>query len=95
LAPIRWTIRVRPHPSDWHVARGLLAEHRRPLLEEKPHELVLGAAHEAEARQLALELKDLDCIASVDCRRLGWFRRWRLRDRLLEHEHRRGRTEPF
>jgi hypothetical protein len=92
LSRIRWTIRVRPHPTDWHVARGLLADHPRPLLEETDHELVLGALHEAEARQIALELKDLDCIASVDCRRLGWFTRWRLRERLLDHER---STEPF
>ena len=83
MAGIRWTVRVRPRHTDWPVAREVLAGHPRPVIEETPHELVLGAAHEAEVPdecpqcggELLRRCKACDApfssIAAVDCEECG------------------------
>ena len=45
--------------------------------------LDVPAIDEEDARQLAAELEQLDCLRTTSIRRLGWFERWRRREQVF------------
>jgi hypothetical protein len=80
---IRWAVAVEP--SSVFEMRNLREElrlRRRPELRETKLGVEVGASDEADARTLAKQLEGLPVVGSVSVRRLGWFRRWQVREHL-------------
>lgn len=81
---IRWSVRARPRTAfDWREAREAVEYCGRAVIGETQHDLVVAAGDQADARVLAARLLESRAIGSVECLPLGWFARWRVRQRLL------------
>jgi hypothetical protein len=81
---IRWVVSVTPTDAfHWRELRDAVAWCGRTVLAESDHDLEIGAADEDDARALAGELEVLAVIRTATDRKLGWFSRWLVRERLL------------
>lgn len=81
---IRWAVAVRPASAfDWRAARATLEKRGRLTISESADLIEVGARDERDASSLVAELTAIECIGDATARRLGWLRRWRVRQRLL------------
>lgn len=81
---IRWAVAVTP--TDVFVeqrVRSELERRGRSLIDITDPNLVVGAKDEADARALVADLEGIPQVASAEARKLGWFARWQVRQRLL------------
>jgi len=81
---IGWLVGVLPcDVSRAAKVRQVLKERRRMILNEHHGWIDVAARDEADAEQLIDEMEALPEVNTTRTRRLGWFARWRLRQRLL------------
>lgn len=81
---IRWAVAVTP--TDVFVERRVRSElerRGRTMIEVTASEFVVGARDEADAQALVAELDGIPEVANAEPRKLGWFARWQVRQRLL------------
>ena len=84
LGELAWEVRV--HSQDGRETRGLgdeLTREGRPTITGLRHRITVGVADEAEARDLAQELRLRAPTAKIAVRPLSGWRRWLIQQRLL------------
>ena len=66
------------------------------MIGETERRIDVGASSEGDAHDLAAELSGLSAVGDADASRLGWFRRWRIRQQLLgNYAEMRDPTQPL
>ena len=78
---IRWAVAVEPTTVfELRELREELRARGRLELRDTKRGVEVGARDEADARALCHELEQLPLVGSVSARKLGWFRRWQVRE---------------
>jgi len=81
---MHWLVAVRPaSPFDWRATRAALAARGRTTLRETGESIEVGARDEDDALDLIAELSEVPAVGGAEAERLGWFRRWRVRQQLI------------
>ena len=94
---IRWAVAVEPSTVfELRKLREELRARGRLELRDTKRGIEVGARDEADARALCHELERLPLVGSVSARKLGWFRRWQVREHLAGNYAAPGvPTQPF
>jgi hypothetical protein len=84
LTDVQWLVTVEPASIfDWRPTREELARRNRPVVAESQRALSVPAESEQDALELVAALERVPGIGRATAKKLGWFRRWWLRERLF------------
>jgi len=84
LDQIGWAVSVYPRSVfDWTEARAEVVRRGRTILRETDHAIEVASRDEQDASQLIADLGAVPVIRRAEGERLGWFRRWQIREQFL------------